>query len=131
MIDLHGTENDNHPRKGPTMTAPKNGPERDIRAPKTNKAGRYRQLSEYIGFVRRSIRALAKRVGDEADIEGLGPMLELHRQMETAIQDSVDALRAAGYSWDEIGKRAGVTRQTAFENWAPTGRKRRRQAGAA
>lgn len=108
------------------MTLPSTGPERDVRAPATNKAGRYRQLSEYIGFVRRSIRALAKRVGDEADIEGLGPMLDLQRQMDASIQTAVDSLRAAGYSWDEIGQRAGVTRQTAFERWSPTSRKRKK-----
>lgn len=107
------------------MTEPKTGPERDVRAPATNKAGRYRQLSEYVGFVRRSIRALTKRVGDEADIEGLAAMLDLQRQMDEAVQAAVDGLRAAGYSWDEIGQRAGVKRQTAFERWSPTSRKRR------
>lgn len=99
------------------MTAPKNGPERDLRAPATNKAGRYRETSEFVGFVRRSIRALTKRVGAECDIEGLGPMLQLQQQLDESIGAAVAGLRAAGYSWAEIGARTGTTRQGAQQRW--------------
>lgn len=99
------------------MTAPKNGPERDVRAPATNKSGRYRETSEFIGFVRRSIRALTKRVGVEGDIEGLMPMLQLQQQLNESIVEAVAGLRAAGYSWGEIGARTGTTRQNAQQRW--------------
>lgn len=91
--------------------------ERDVRAPATNRAGRYRETSEYVGFVRRSIRALTKRVGAEADIEGLPKMLDLQRQMDASIAAAVGGLRQAGYSWAEIGRRAGMTKQAAQQRW--------------
>lgn len=91
--------------------------ERDVRAPATNKAGRYRETSEYVGFVRRSIRALTKRVGQDADIEGLAKMLDLQRQMDDSVTAAVAGLKAAGYSWTEIGLRAGMTRQSAQQKW--------------
>lgn len=99
------------------MTAPKNGPERDLRAPATNKAGRYRETSEFVGFVRRSIRALTKRVGAEGDIEGLMPMLQLQAQLDESIGAAVAGLRAAGYSWAEIGARTNMSRQGAQQRW--------------
>ena len=91
--------------------------ERDVRAPATNRAGRYRETREYVGFVRRSIRGLSQRVGVEADIESLPEMLALAGQLDEAIDIAVWGLRAAGYSWAEIGARTGITKQAAFKRW--------------
>jgi hypothetical protein len=74
------------------------GQERDVRAPATNKRGRYVETKEYVGFCRRAIRALTKRVGTEADVDGLPAMLELQAQLDEAITTAVAGLRDAGYS---------------------------------
>lgn len=111
---MHGT--DGHNSHGgddmSTTTA-----ERDIRAPKTNKAGRYRETSEFLGFIRRGLRALVRRVGDEGDIESLGQMLALQTQLDASIVGAVAGLRRTGYSWAEIGSRTGMTRQGAQQRW--------------
>lgn len=91
--------------------------ERDVRAPKTNKAGRYRETSEFLGFIRRGLRALVRRVGEEGDVESLRPLLALHTQVEEALVGAVAGLRRTGYSWAEIGARAGMTRQAAQQRW--------------
>lgn len=91
--------------------------ERDVRAPATNKAGRYRETREYVGFVRRSVRGLTKRVAEGADIESLPEMLDLARQLDEAIRTAAVGLNAAGYSWAEIAARTGTTKQAAFKRW--------------
>ncbi len=73
--------------------------------------------SEYIGFVRRAIRALAKRVGS-ADPEDLEEMLALRVELDAAIDAAVAGLRATGYSWSEIARATGTTRQAAHARWA-------------
>jgi hypothetical protein len=67
-------------------------------------------------FVRRILRAYARRVGD-GDVEALGLMLGLAEEIDTAIADAVKGLRAYGYSWAEIGARLGITRQAAQQQW--------------
>lgn len=92
--------------------------ERDVRAPLTNKRGVYRETGEYIGFLRRAIRGLRKRVGDGADVDQLAEMLELAAQLESTIGEAVAGLHRGGYSWQEIADRAGVRRQSAWERWS-------------
>jgi hypothetical protein len=59
---------------------------------------------EYGAFVRRVLRAYARRVGD-GDVEALALMLGLAEEIDTAIAEAVNGLRACGYSWAEIGAR--------------------------
>jgi hypothetical protein len=92
--------------------------ERDVRAPLTNKRGRYVETREYLGFVRRGIRALTRRVGEQADIEMLSEMLQLQKDLDAVIATTVAGLRRDNYSWAEIAERAGVRRQSAHERWA-------------
>ncbi|MCA0322315.1 MAG: hypothetical protein LCH60_07035 [Actinobacteria bacterium] len=73
--------------------------------------------SDYIAFVRRAVRALAKRVAG-ADPEDLGEMLEVAGELDRAITASVAGLRESGYSWAEIARATGTTRQAAFARWA-------------
>jgi hypothetical protein len=37
--------------------------------------------------------------------------------IDDATQQAVNGLRAAGYSWSEIGDRLGITRQAAQQRW--------------
>lgn len=94
------------------------GPERDVRAPATNRAGRYRETREYVGFVRRSIRGLTQRVGAEADIDSLPEMIALAGQLDEAIDAAVMGIRAAGYSWTDIARRLGISKQAAAKRWS-------------
>ncbi|MCD6032296.1 MAG: hypothetical protein K0S78_4478 [Thermomicrobiales bacterium] len=71
---------------------------------------------EYAAFVERVIRAYARRVAD-GDIEALTAMVNLTVTMDTALSTAVAGLRAYGYSWSEIGQRAGITRQAAQQHW--------------
>ena len=71
---------------------------------------------EYAAFVRRIIRAYAKRVAT-GDVEALRDMTALSALLDQAISDAVQGLRAHGYSWQEIADRLGITRQAAQQRW--------------
>ncbi|HMT33671.1 MAG TPA: hypothetical protein PKA99_13665 [Dermatophilaceae bacterium] len=73
--------------------------------------------SEFIAFGRRIMRALSKRIGS-ADPEDLAEMLALSRELDECITASVAGLRSSGYSWAEIARATGTTRQAAFARWA-------------
>ena len=88
-----------------------------VKAGLTPKRQRRRiENDEYSAFVRRILRAYARRVGD-GDVEALGLMLGLAEEIDTAIAEAVKGLRAYGYSWAEIGARLGITRQAAQQRW--------------
>ena len=80
------------------------------------RAGRQVENDEYSAFVRRILRAYARRVG-EGDVEALALMLGLADELDTAIAEAVKGLRGCGYSWAEIGVRLGITRQAAQQRW--------------
>ena len=70
----------------------------------------------YVEMMGRCIRALGRRIG-EGDVEHIGLALELRRQLDQAIADGVTELRRQGEPWANIGRGAGITRQTAQERW--------------
>ena len=76
------------------------------------RARRLVENNDYAAFTRRILRAYARRIAD-GDIEALMAMTGLAAEIDTAISQAVTGLRAAGYSWAEIGSRLGVTRQAA------------------
>lgn len=67
---------------------------------------------QFAAFARRILRAYARRVA-AGDVEALTALSALSGEVDTAIHQAVDGLRAFGYSWSEIGTRLGVTRQAA------------------
>ncbi|MFC7532314.1 hypothetical protein [Actinoplanes sp. GCM10030250] len=71
---------------------------------------------EYAAFVRRIIRAFAKRIAT-GDVEALRDMVGLSALLDDAITEAVHGLRAHGYSWAEIADRLGITRQAAHQRW--------------
>ena len=71
---------------------------------------------EYAAFVRRIIRAYARRVAS-GDVEALADMVGLSSLLDEAITDAVTGLRKQGYSWAEIADRLGITRQAAHQRW--------------
>lgn len=71
----------------------------------------------YAAMVGRMIRAYARRVA-AGDPEDLARMLELRDAFDAAIGDAVVGLRDQwGASWTDIGRVAGMTRQSAREKW--------------
>ncbi|BCJ55084.1 hypothetical protein Asp14428_65590 [Actinoplanes sp. NBRC 14428] len=71
---------------------------------------------EYAAFVRRILRAYARRVAT-GDVEALIDMVGLSDLLDDAISDAVTGLRSHGYSWAEIGQRLGISRQAAQQRW--------------
>ena len=71
---------------------------------------------EYHAFARRILRAYSRRVST-GDVEALALLVELGREVETAIRNAVTGLRDFGYSWAEIGARLGISKQAAQQRW--------------
>lgn len=67
-------------------------------------------------MVERMITAYARRVGG-GDVEELPRMIDMHRVLDEALATAVAGLRDFGYSWGEIAKRTGTTRQGAQQRW--------------
>jgi len=73
----------------------------------------------YAGFVRRSVRALGRRAAH--DPESLVHLVEVQQELDAAIRAAALAAHdEAGYSWTEIARVLGVTRQAARQRFAPT-----------
>jgi hypothetical protein len=80
------------------------------------------QNSDYAKFARRILRAYCRRIAT-GDIESLTHLISLADDINGAIQQAVNGIRAAGYSWAEIGGRLAITRQAAQQRWRrPTAR---------
>jgi hypothetical protein len=75
--------------------------------------------SEYAAFARRILRAYSRRIAT-GDVESLTHLINLADDINDAIQQAVNGLRASGYSWAEIGVRLGITRQAAHQRWGRT-----------
>jgi hypothetical protein len=71
---------------------------------------------DYAAFARRVIRAYARRIAD-GDIEALATMTALAGDLDEAITDAVTGLREYGYSWAEIARPLGITRQAAQQRF--------------
>jgi hypothetical protein len=71
---------------------------------------------DYAAFSRRILAAHGRRIA-QGDIEGLADLAALSADVDTAIGTAVTGLRAAGFSWADIGSRLGTTRQAAQQRW--------------
>jgi len=60
------------------------------------------------------LRGVAKRARlGEVDVTDLAALKALHEVVDRAMVDTIAVLRADGYSWGDVGRALGVTRQTA------------------
>jgi len=84
-----------------------------------NRRKRLVENDEYAAFARRVLRAYGRRIAS-GDIDAITELNSLFEEVEAALGRAVLGLRLLGYSWAEIGKRLGVTRQTAHERWSET-----------
>lgn len=71
---------------------------------------------QYAAFLRRVIRAYGRRIAS-GDIEALTELAALSAELDHATARAVAGLRSHGYSWAEIARVLGVTRQAAHQRW--------------
>jgi hypothetical protein len=84
-----------------------------------NRSRRLVENDEYAAFIRRVLRAYSRRIA-AGDIEAIAAMTTLAAQLDTAITEAITSLRTAGYSWADIARPLGVTRQAAQQRWGHT-----------
>lgn len=71
---------------------------------------------EYLGMVRRMIRAAGRRVGEADEVE-LRMLDELRADLDAAVRAAVDGQRDLGRSWAHVGGALGITRQSAQQRF--------------
>jgi hypothetical protein len=74
------------------------------------------EADKFGAFARRIMRAYGRRVADR-DIEGLKGLADLQAELNVQIRDTAKALQAQGYSWAEIGRTLGITKQAAQQRF--------------
>jgi hypothetical protein len=86
--------------------------------PRSKRARRQVETSEFDAFVRRILRAYARRVA-QGDVEALRSLSQLSSEVDAVTRLAVAGLRKPPYcySWSEIADRLGVTKQTAHERY--------------
>jgi hypothetical protein len=71
---------------------------------------------KYAGMVRRIVRAYGRRIAD-SDPDDLALILSVRAELDEAIAVAVAGMREAGFSWAEIARPLGMTRQAAQQRW--------------
>ena len=66
-------------------------------------------------MVRRVIRAAIRRAA--ADENGLEELVGVRAELEEGIRQAVEASRDDGYSWADIARILGTTKQSAWERY--------------
>jgi hypothetical protein len=77
---------------------------------------REREAPEVGAMAGRVVRALVRRA-EAGDTEALEQLLSLEQQIAGAIKDAGRGLHSFGYSFTELGKVAGISRQSARERF--------------
>lgn len=77
------------------------------------------EADEFGAFTRRILRAYGRRVADR-DIDSLTGLAQLRGEVDAVICSTVTQLVAQGYSWAQIGRVLGMTRQGAFQRYGST-----------
>lgn len=73
--------------------------------------------AEYIAFARRILKALEPRIGS-ADPDDLAELIHLRHALDSAIDAAVRGQRANGFTWAEIARPLGISRQAVQKKWA-------------
>ncbi|MFC4050054.1 hypothetical protein ACFOY4_10195 [Actinomadura syzygii] len=81
-----------------------------------NRVRRVVENDEYAAFLCRILRAYSRRIAT-GDVEALACLAEVADELATATHDAVTGLRAYGYSWADIARPLGITRQAAQQRW--------------
>ncbi len=82
------------------------------------KPKRYRETSDFAAMMSRMVKAFGRRVAS-GDIASLALMAETRAELDAAIDATVARLYLEhDYSWTEIGRDLGITRQAARQKYA-------------
>jgi len=96
---------------------PQPGTEPGVKPPLTpRRRRRPAENDEYAAFVRRVLRAYARRIA-RGDIDAIAELSAIAAELDVVMRLAVSGLRGAGYSWAEIATQLGVTRQAAHQRW--------------
>lgn len=79
-------------------------------------AKRRHEAPEVTKAASRFMRALARRAG-EGEVEALEGLVSLQADLDQALAQAVANYRALGFSWAEIGRALGTTRQNAHNRF--------------
>lgn len=71
---------------------------------------------DYAGMVRRIVRAYGRRIAN-SDPDDLALILAVRAELDEAIDNAVQGMRASGFSWAEIAAPLGMSRQAAQQRW--------------
>lgn len=83
------------------------------------RAARTVENSDYAQFAHRTIRAFGRRAAD--DIDALPQLAEIVQTAEAELRKAIEhARKDYGYSWADIGKRLGISRQAAQQRFGST-----------
>jgi hypothetical protein len=80
---------------------------------------------EYAQMIVRTVRAMVRRVGVTGDVESLADFVAVRKVIDDAITETVAELRKPrgvlehAFSWADIGRVLGMTRQAAAEKYTP------------
>jgi hypothetical protein len=82
------------------------------------RAKRHTETAEFDAFARRILRAYAARVA-AGDVEALATLVTLTAELDAVVRLAVAGLRTKpySYSWDEIARRLGVSKQAAQQRY--------------
>jgi hypothetical protein len=88
---------------------------------------RERENPEFAALFRRLMRAYTRRVGASGDLDAVAEFARLREESEGHLTDMVAMLRHEpwSYSWAEVGRALGISRQSAQERFAKAGGARR------
>ena len=81
-----------------------------------NARGKVYGNDEFAAFGRRMLRAFTRRVS-EGDVEGLAELAHLAELAELATGQAARALVADGYSWADVARVLGTSRQNAHKRY--------------
>lgn len=104
---------------GRALPAPErqDGDNQDLTPKRPRKTKREKDNTEYIGFLRRAIRAAGERVKAE-DPSTLAELVKLQAQLDEVIADAARSLHDDHqFSWGDIAYELKVSRQAAFQRW--------------
>jgi hypothetical protein len=112
--DEGGTQKVRTPHLGPVCWHVHCG-HRSCRRIRNDRPKRWKQTPQFTSDLCSMIRGLGRRVGDRGDVENLAQFARVAAETDAQLRYAVAALRAGpwNYSWEEIGRALGITRQAA------------------
>lgn len=104
------------PMASPSDSTPLAGKKRQPKVDARKRRKSPRTLDRLGGMVRRGIRAYGREIA-EGDVSALKDLLAFRQDLDRAAAAGVAGLRAKGYSWADIGRELGMSKQAVEKRW--------------